>query len=79
MEGRKKKKYAKQHQEENRKALDQLFSQGQTDTEQIYGARKQLPIPSKDLSNFSPGGRTGYTKQLGALQAPWETTKKNQA
>ena len=49
-----------------------MFSHGQTDIEQIYGARKQLPMPSEDLSNFSPGGRTGYAEQLGALQAPWE-------
>lgn len=49
-----------------------VFSGGHTDTEQIYRARKQLPMPSKGLSNFSPGGRTGYAKQLGALQAPWE-------
>lgn len=60
------------NQAENCQTLDQLFSRGHTDTEQIYRARKQLPMPSKDLSNFSPGGRTGYAKQLGALQAPWE-------
>lgn len=29
-----------------------------------YRARKELPMPSRDLSNFSPAGRTGYTKQL---------------
>ena len=49
-----------------------MFSRGQTDTEQINRASKQLPMPSEDLSNFSPGGRTGYAKQLGVLQAPWE-------
>lgn len=29
-----------------------------------YRARKQLLMPSRDLSNFSPGGRTGSTEQL---------------
>lgn len=29
-----------------------------------YRARKELLIPSKNLSNFSPGGRTGSTEQL---------------
>lgn len=29
-----------------------------------FRARKQLPMPSRDLSNFSPGGRTGYTEEL---------------
>lgn len=42
------------NQEENCQTLDQLFSHGQTDTEQIYRARKQLLMPSKDLSNFFP-------------------------
>lgn len=68
-------KNKKKNQEGNHEALDQLFPRRQTDTEQTYGARKQLLMPSKDLSNFSPGGRTGYTEQLGALKAPWE---KNQ-
>lgn len=29
-----------------------------------HRARKQLPMPSRDLSNFSSGGRTGYTERL---------------
>lgn len=44
------------------------FSQGRADTGLICGARKQLLTPSKDLSNFFPGGRTGYVGEKLSLQ-----------
>lgn len=38
---------------QTKKIKKKTMRRGQTDAEQIYGARKQLPVPSEGLSNSS--------------------------